>query len=96
MELLPHLVPPEEHNRHESRLKEESQDAFNSQRGTEDIANKPGIIGPVGSEFKFQDYAGGHSYGEVDSKEGHPELRDLLPDLITCTHINSLHERQNE
>ena len=68
MELLAHLVPAKEHDRNESSLHKEGQNAFDSKRRPEDIAHKPAVIAPVGSELKLQNQSRRHAYGKVDTE----------------------------
>ena len=92
METLAHFVPAEEHDGNESGFHKKCQDSFDSQWGSEDIAHKPGIVTPVSSELEFQNQTGGDTYGEIDSKQFHPEFSCVLPEFLTCCYIKGLHE----
>ena len=82
MEASAHLIPAEEHHRHEGALHEECQDAFDGKGSAEYVAHKPGVVAPVGSEFKLQDDACGNTHGEVHAKEFLPETGYVLPERL--------------
>ena len=42
-----YLLPAEIHHSHEGRLHEEGHDTLDGQRGAEDVAHKPAVVGPV-------------------------------------------------
>ena len=96
MEFLANLIPAKKHNGYKRAFEEKSHDAFNSQRGTENIANKPGIVGPIGAEFKFEDNPGSHTNGEIDTKNRHPKFGDAFPFRISGTNIQGFHKCYNE
>ena len=77
-----HLIPAEEHHGHEGALHEECQDAFDGEGSAEYVAHEPGVIAPVGAEFKLQDDACGNAHGEVDAKEFLPETGYVLPERL--------------
>ena len=91
-----HLLPAEKHHRHEGRLHEEGDDTLNGKRRTKDIAHKPGIVAPVGSELKFEDDAGGHTHGKIDAEEFLPEHRRVFPETFACTIIAGFHNAHDE
>ena len=95
MEAFAHLVPTEEHHRNERGFHKECQDAFDSQRRTEDVAHKPAVIAPVRTEFKLQNQSRSHTYGEVDAEELHPELGCMFPKLVTRTVVHRFHDAHN-
>ena len=90
------LVPAEEHDGDEGALHEEGHDAFDGQRGTEDVAHEMRVVRPVGPEFEFEDQARGHADGEVDAEQAHPEFGRALPELITRADVKGLHDGDDE
>ena len=100
VEAFADFTPAEEHEGDESRFHEEGQDAFDGQRGAENVAHKPGIVAPVGAEFKFENDTRCHSDGEIDAKEFLPELGGFLPEFVAGAIVTSFHnghhERQSE
>ena len=91
-----HLFPAEEHDGDEGGLHEECHDAFNRQRGTEDVAHEPGVVAPVRAELEFQDETCGDADGEVDAEEFHPKLCALFPELIFLDEIDGFHDAHDE
>ena len=91
-----HLVPAKEHDGHEGRLHKEGHDAFDGQRGAENVAHEPTVIGPVGAELKFENNAGGNAQGKIHAKKVHPVLGNLFPTLVPGTIIDGLHAGDNE
>lgn len=53
--------------------------------GAEHVAHEPGVVAPVGAEFKFQDDACGNAHGEVDAKEFLPETGYVFPERLVGT-----------
>ena len=100
VEAFADFAPAEEHEGDEGRFHEEGQDAFDGQRGAENVADKPGIVAPVGAEFKFENDTRCHSDGEIDAKEFLPELGGFLPEFVAGAIVTSFHnghhERQSE
>ena len=68
VESLADLVPSEVHHCDEGGFDEEGDDSLDGERRSENVSNEPGIIAPVGSEFKFQDETCGNTYREVDAE----------------------------
>ena len=95
VESLAHLVPSKEHDSNKRGLHKESQNTFNCKRCTENIAYKPGIVTPIGSELKLQDQPGGHSHGKIDTEKFHPEFSRSFPEFIACFIIKGLHNGHN-
>ena len=91
VETLANLLPTEEHHSEECRLHKESEYTLYSQWRTENISHKPRVVAPVCTKLKFENNTCGDSYGEVYSKNFHPEFCNSLPKLVTRFHINSLH-----
>ena len=54
------LLPSEKHERDESSLHEEGEYGLYGERRPEDIPHEPAVIGPVGSELKFEHEARGN------------------------------------
>ena len=96
MEAFTNLTPAKEHEGYKGGLHEESEDAFNSKRCSEDVTYKPRVVAPVGTKFKLQDDTCGHTNGEVDTKELLPKLRGSLPKLITSAVVDGFHDGHHE
>ena len=96
MKFLADFIPSEKHDGDKRGFEEKSHDTFDGKRGAENIAHEPGVVRPVGAEFKFEDDAGGNADNEIDSKQGHPEFGDVLPLLFACSHILGFHDGDNE
>ena len=96
VEAFADFAPTEEHQRDESGLHEESEDAFDGERCSKDVTHKPRVVAPVGAKFKFEDNTCGNTNGEVDAEEFLPELSSCFPELITGAVINSFHNRHHE
>ena len=77
-------------------FKEKGYNTFNSQRSSEYISYEPTVVGPVRTELKFKNKSGGNPYGEIDTKEFHPELGRILPKRIARLHINGFHNGLND
>ena len=92
MELLPYLVPSEEHHSHEGSFHEEGKDTFDGKRSTEDIPYEPGIIAPVGAEFKFKYDSCRYADSKIDSENLLPESCSPFPEFIFLYHVYSLHD----
>ena len=92
VEAFAHLVPTEKHHGYKSRFHKERQNSFDSKGSSEDVSYKPTVIRPVRSEFEFEDQPGGNTDSEVNTKQFHPELRCLFPELVTCFVIDGLHD----
>jgi hypothetical protein len=82
MESARHFVPSEEHDGHKGAFHEESQNAFDSERGTKDVANEPGIVAPIGTKLEFQDNTRGYTHCEVDAEKLLPELGSVFPETF--------------
>ena len=93
MELPAYLVPSEKHYGKESRFHEKGKDTFYGKRCSEYITDEPGVVAPVGPEFKFKNYPGSDADGEIDSEKLHPELSGLFPEFIFPDYIDALHDR---
>ena len=96
MEALADFAPSEEHHSDEGRLHEEGEDPFDSEGRTEDIADEPAVVRPVGTELEFEDDPSGDPDGEVDPEELLPELGRLLPELVTATIVLRLRQRHDD
>ena len=94
--LLRQFLPAEEHQWQECGLKEECHDALDGKGRSEDVADKPRIVGPVCAKFKFQDEARSHTYGEVDTKKLLPELCRRFPKLVLFYHVQGFHNPHDE
>ena len=92
---LAYLVPSEEHDGEEGRFHEEGQNALDGQRSAEDVAHKPRIVAPVGTELKLEDDARSDAHGKVDGEELHPELGSPFPELVFLNHIQGFHGGHN-
>ena len=86
------LLPAEHHNCKERALAEEGKDTLNGQRSTEDVANKPRVVTPVGTELKLKDDTRSNAYGEIYAKEHHPKLADVEPLLLACAIIDGFEQ----
>src|SRR5512138_363288 len=96
METFAHLFPSEKHHSYESGFKKKRKKTFNCKRSAENVTDKPGVAGPVCSEFKFQNYTGSDCNSEVDAEEAHPETCNPLPFSTPVPVINCLHDCQDE
>ena len=92
VEAFAHLVPSEIHDGDKGSLHKECHDALDGQRRTEDVADEPTVVRPVGAELKLHDQAGGDTDGEVDAEEFHPELCCCLPMFFPCLDIQGFHD----
>ena len=92
MEAFAHFSPAEKHHSYKCGFHEECQNPFNCQRCSENVTNKPRIITPVCTEFKFQNQTGRYTNSEVDTEKLHPELSSLFPEFISCFIIQRLHD----
>ena len=92
---LAHLVPPKEHDCEEGRLHEKGQNPLDGKRRTENVAHKPRIIAPVGSELEFQNDTSGDTYRKINGEELHPELGRTLPELVFLDDIEGFHGSHN-
>ena len=72
----------EEEEAEESRLQEEGEDAFHSQRLADDAAGAARELRPVGAELKFHGNAGDDAEQEVDGEDLRPEARGLVLALV--------------
>ena len=96
MEAARHFLPAEKHHGNEGALHEESHDALDGKWRTEDVADKPGIVAPVGAKLKFEDDARGYAHGEVDAKQALPEDGGVFPKLFSCAIIAGFHNAHDE
>ena len=96
VESLADTLPAEEHHRDEGALEEEGRNTFDGEGRSEDVADKPRVVAPVGAELKFEDDAGGHAAGEVDAEKEHPELGNAFPALIAGLVIDTFHNADNQ
>ena len=96
VEAFADFAPTEEHQRDESGLHEEREDAFDGERCSKDVTHKPRVVAPVRTKFKFKDDTRGNTNGEVDAEEFLPKLGGSFPKLITSAVINSFHNRHHE
>ena len=96
MKLFSHLVPAEKHHSHESRFHKKCKDALYRKRGAENITYKPGVVAPVGPEFKFEDNACGYADSEINPEYLLPEPCGTLPEVIFLDHVDSLHYRHDD
>ena len=87
-----YLFPAEEHHCDESRLHEECHNTLYCKRGTEYVAYKPAVVGPIRTKLKFKDNTGGNTHGKVDAEKEHPEFRHCQPLGRTRFHIYALHD----
>ena len=92
VEAAAHLVPAEEHHRHEGRFEEEGHDPLDGQRRTEDVAHEVGVVRPVGAELEFENQSRGYADGEVDAEQPHPELRRAAPEGVARAVVAGLHQ----
>ena len=93
---LAEAIPAEEEHADEGGLQEEGHQAFDGQRGPEDVADIVGVVSPVGTELKLHGEPGGNPEGEVDTKQLAPELGHVPVHCVVGHHIDRLHDRQNE
>ena len=91
MESCRHLIPSKEHHSYEGRLHKESHYTLDSQRSSEDVANKPRIVAPVSTKLKFKNDTCSHTHGKVDSKETLPKLSSIFPKTFASAIIAGLH-----
>ena len=68
MEAARHLLPTEIHHGHEGTLHEEGYNTLDSQWSAKDVAHEPGVVAPVGAEFKLKDNASSYAQRKVDSE----------------------------
>ncbi|MPM29577.1 hypothetical protein SDC9_76117 [bioreactor metagenome] len=62
-------VAAEDPDAEEGGLHEEGQQRLESERGAEDVADHPGVLGPVHPELELLDDAGDDTHGEVDQEQ---------------------------
>src|SRR6056297_2492613 len=96
MEPFTYFVPSEKHHRYKCGFEKKGHNTLYGQWRTKNIAHKPGIVGPVGTELKFQYKAGGHTNGKVNTEQGHPEFSDFFPFRISRFYIDGLHNGHDE
>src|SRR6185369_11121804 len=87
MHLFRDLLPAEDPDPDKYRFEEECYSRFNSEGGSEDIADVTGIFRPVEPELELHRNAGDDSERKVYEEELPPELRHLQP---------GCHDRQAE
>ena len=75
-------VPPEDPEPQEGGLEEEGDQGFHRQRGAEDVAHEPGVVGPVHAELELLHDPGDHAHGEVDQEELPEELGETEVGLV--------------
>src|SRR3712207_5238122 len=92
METCRNFIPSEEHNGHESRLHEESNNALYGQRGAKNIAHKPRIVTPIRTKLEFKDDTRGHSHRKIHAEKLLPETGSILPKALLCTVIAGFHD----
>ena len=88
------LIPTEEEEANEGRLKEEGHQPFDCERCAEDIADVVAVIGPIHAELELHRDAGRYPHREVDSEKKTPEFRHPPPDVASGHHVNALHHPQ--
>ena len=93
---LAETIPTEEEHTDEGGLQEEGHQAFDGQRGPEDVADIVGVVSPVGTELKLHGEPGGNPKGKVDTKQLAPELGHVPVHCVVGHHIDRLHDRQDE
>ena len=93
---LGEAIPAEEEKADEGCLEEEGHEAFDRERGAEDVADIVAVVGPVHAELEFHGDAGGDAHGEVDAEEQAPELGHLAPDLAAGHDIDALHDAEEQ
>ena len=79
MKLLRYAIPSKKHHCDEGGFHKECQNTFNSERCTEYIAYEETVVGPVGSELKFQNNAGSNANCEVNTEQLLPEFCPAHP-----------------
>ena len=87
-------IPAEEKQSHKGGLQKKGHQSFDGQRGPEDIPHIMRIVGPIGSELKFQGKAGGNSQGKVNTEQFTPETGHVLINLHAGHDIDRLHDKQ--
>ena len=80
MESTRDFVPTKIHHCHKGALHEKSDNALYGQRCTEDVANEPRIVAPVGSKLKFEDDTCRYTHSEIDSEKLLPEFSRTFPE----------------
>ena len=96
MEFPAHLIPAKEHDCNKSSFHKESQNSFDGKWCSKNVAHKPAVVTPVGSELKFKNQSRGHSHGKVDTEQFHPKLGGAFPKLIPRTIIHGLHDTHDD
>ena len=92
MKTFAYLFPSKKHDSNECGFHKESKNSFDCKWGTENVAYKPRIIAPVGSEFKLEYQTGSYSDGKVYTKKFHPKLSGILPEFLTRFVIQRFHD----
>ena len=96
VEAAAHLLPAEEHDSDKSALHKEGHNALYRQRSTEDVADKPGIVAPVGAELKLKHDARSHANGKVYTEQTLPEFCRHKPVNALRTVINGFHNAHDQ
>ncbi len=86
-------IPAEEKEADKSGFEEKGHQAFDRQRGTEDIADIVRVIRPVGAKLEFHSQARCDTQRKVDAKQLAPEFGHVFVDLFTRQDIDGFHDR---
>ncbi len=93
-------VAAEDPEAKERRFEEERDQAFHGQRGTEDVADEPGVGRPVHAELELLHDAGNDAEREDDQHDAAPEAGRAVPDragrsaaLAVGQRLHRRHER---
>ena len=93
---LGEAVPAEEEEADEGGLKEEGHQAFDGERGAEDVAHVVGVVGPVRAELELHGDAGGNAEGEVNPEELAPEAGHVFVDFLAGKDVRHFHGHEHE
>ena len=75
----PEPVAAEQQEAEEAALEGEREHALRGQQAAEDVADEPGVVGPVHAELELLDDAGRHAQREDQAVDLGPEERQLAP-----------------
>ena len=87
-------VPAEKEQANETGFQEKGHQAFDGERGAENVADVMAVIGPVHPELEFHRDAGGNAHGEIDAEQHAPKLGCLAPDFLAGHDIDALHDAE--
>ena len=88
-------VPAKEEEADKGGFQKERHQAFNRQRGAENIPDIMRVIGPVGTKLEFHGDAGSHPQREIDTEQLAPETGHVAVDFLLGNDIGGFHDDQN-